>query len=181
MTAPTLNAALAYKVLDHIDAHPDSWNQAHWWCGTSGCFAGWTVQLSGENPDGEQVIDGVHISHRAAQLLGFADETAMNDFAYQLIGTGGEWELFNGGNDRDDLGWIVKAMFGPRPAAVDHSACDHAGKQVRCDRCGRGYVCTPADDLYCTPKGDHSCEACLIGGLPLVVVDDVPPNAGSAS
>lgn len=52
-----------------------------------------------------------------------------------------------------------------------HAACDHAGKQVTCDRCGRVYVCGPSDDYYCTPDGDHSCESCLIGGLQLLTVD----------
>jgi hypothetical protein len=153
MTAP--NATLAYKVLDHIDAHPENWNQAHWWCGTSGCFAGWTVQLSGETPDEQQCIDGVHISHRAAQLLGFADEIAMNEFAYRLIGTGGGWELFCGGNDREDLGWIVKAMFGPRPEStpVDHDP--ETARRIVWESMGMGHALPP--------------------------VDDVPPNAGSAS
>lgn len=54
-----------------------------------------------------------------------------------------------------------------------HPACDHAGKEVTCDRCGRTYVCAPSDDYYCTPAGDHSCEACLVGGLPLVTLDDL--------
>jgi hypothetical protein len=39
--------------------------------------------------------------------------------------------------------------------------CDFGGKEVRCDRCGREFVCTPADDLYCTDEGDHCCEGCL--------------------
>lgn len=45
---------------------------------------------------------------------------------------------------------------------ADHSTCDHAWKQVTCDRCHRTYRCTPADDFYCTP--------CLLGGMPLHVV-----------
>lgn len=49
MTTP--NAELAYRVLDHIDAHPESWIQKTWWCGSGGCFAGWTAELSGEHPD----------------------------------------------------------------------------------------------------------------------------------
>lgn len=51
-----------------------------------------------------------------------------------------------------------------------HPACDNAGKTVTCDRCRRTYVCTPSDDYYCTPD-DHCCEACLIGGLPVFVVE----------
>lgn len=58
-------------------------------------------------------------------------------------------------------------MVEPNP----HASCgSNAWKPVRCDRCGRRYVCTPADDYYCTPEGDHCCESCLLGGLPLQVV-----------
>jgi hypothetical protein len=54
MTAPTPNAELAYKVLDHIDAHPQQWRQGWWFteldCGTAACFAGWACVLSGYKP-----------------------------------------------------------------------------------------------------------------------------------
>lgn len=50
---------------------------------------------------------------------------------------------------------------------TDHSQCSNAYKQVKCDRCGKEYVCTPASDFYCAAEGDHCCEPCLIGGLPL--------------
>lgn len=52
-----------------------------------------------------------------------------------------------------------------------HADCDYADKQVRCDRCGTEYVCTPASDFYCTPEGDHCCEPCLIGGKELHVYE----------
>lgn len=39
MTAPTKpNAELAYAVLDQIDAHPETWDQGDWDCGTTACF-----------------------------------------------------------------------------------------------------------------------------------------------
>ncbi|MBM0256373.1 hypothetical protein [Micromonospora sp. 4G55] len=58
-----------------------------------------------------------------------------------------------------------------------HADCDHAGKQVTCDRCGSTYVCTPWQDFYCAAEGDHCCEPCLLGGRPLYVI--VPkPAAG---
>lgn len=49
------------------------------------------------------------------------------------------------------------------PRGLDHSACDFAWKQVKCDRCGRKYRCTPSDDHYCAAEGDHCCEPCLLG------------------
>jgi hypothetical protein len=50
---------------------------------------------------------------------------------------------------------------------MPRSECTHgsnAYKQVRCDRCGRNYICTPGDDFYCAAEGDHCCEACLLSG-----------------
>ena len=52
---------------------------------------------------------------------------------------------------------------------VDHSKCDNAYKPVKCDRCGREYVCTPANDFYCAAEGDHCCEPCLLGGIPIFI------------
>lgn len=132
MTAP--NAALAYRVLDHIDAHPESWNQGRWWCGTSGCFAGWAVQLSGEKMSGLNFVrvgpdelDVVHIGERAAQLLGFESTMALDEVAWDALGmtdededddVRDEYELFSAVNTREDLGRIVEAVFGPRPAVT---------------------------------------------------------------
>jgi hypothetical protein len=106
----TPNAELAYKVLDHIDAHPESWDQGVWWCGSSGCYAGWTVALSGEAP----TLD-VDIPQRAAQLLGFEDREEMD----RITDDAGEdnW-LFYSENTREDLGRLVVEIFGPRPGGA---------------------------------------------------------------
>jgi hypothetical protein len=118
------NAELAWRVLDHIDAHPEQWNQGLYIgkaeCGTVGCFAGWTVLLSGAQPiygatTGYQTayieVDGrfKHVGDYAEELLGvsrWADE-----------GTDEEWDLFHEGNTREDLERLVGQMFGPRPTA----------------------------------------------------------------
>lgn len=60
---------------------------------------------------------------------------------------------------------------------TDHSNCSYEWQNVTCDRCGRVYQCTPSDDFYCTPEGDHCCESCLTGGSEVVVVD---PSWGAA-
>jgi hypothetical protein len=39
------------KVLDQIEAHPETWNQSFWHCGTTHCFAGWAQILSGKPAD----------------------------------------------------------------------------------------------------------------------------------
>jgi hypothetical protein len=121
MAAP--NAELAYRVLDYVTAHPEQWNQKKWWCGTSGCFAGWTINLSGEEVDrfGIVYVGGAleHIANRAAQLLGFEDEDELTDATVAAAGLDDEYEdppsLFASDNDREDLGRLVAGIFGPRP------------------------------------------------------------------
>ncbi len=125
VTGTKPNAELAYKVLDHIDANPQSWNQAVWVteCGTAACFAGWTVLLSGEkalDPGTAITATGERrdISKRAAQLLGFLNRSAMDDASWEALkhtDWDGSFSLFAGANSREDLGHIVEAVFGPRP------------------------------------------------------------------
>jgi hypothetical protein len=47
------DVALLRKVLEHIEANPENWDQETWRgvteCGTAMCFAGWTCELSGGN------------------------------------------------------------------------------------------------------------------------------------
>jgi hypothetical protein len=165
------NTELAWRVMDHIDAHPGQWDQGLWigesGCGTVACFAGWTVMLSGfeVDSDSEGVIApqhpewrGLHVSTVAEELLGLDDEV--------LAAKG---DVFCGLLTRAELGDRVAEIFGPRPAwsAAEEQAwreCAH-----RAD--------------YTTPA--HHARECAyhLGevdewGLP---VDDVPPNAGSAS
>lgn len=161
MTAPTPNAELAYRVLDHIDAHPKNWDQHHW-CGTAKCFAGWAVELSGETPDHNQEIGGVHVSQRAAELLGFESEFDMGQFAEaKYEERGGEFDvdgyatedldLFSAVLTREDLDRVVAEIFGPRPHPAESSFAPNATLK------------DSPDPMY--PEAE----------------DDVPPNAGSAS
>jgi hypothetical protein len=165
------NAELAWRVLDHIDAHPEQWDQGKWIgraeCGTVACFAGWTVMLSGgavytssESVTilGRPELEGLHIEQAAQRLLGVRGDVMV------LHG-----DPFDGLLTRAELGERVEAIFGPRPAwtAADETAwreCAH-----RAD--------------YLTPA--HHARECAYHrgevdewGQP---VDDVPPNAGSAS
>jgi hypothetical protein len=131
MTEQTPNAELAYKVLDHIDAYPEQWDQGTYIgkveCGTVACFAGWAVLLSGDEPvfyDDLRFASDVHaasgvlvdghvlmVSERAEALLG----------ASRFVNEGGddERDLFDQFNTRKDLGCMVAEIFGPRPGAGD--------------------------------------------------------------
>lgn len=120
MTTP--NAELAYKVLDHIDAHPELWHQDVYIgkadCGTVACFAGWACLLSGEKPkfnrwspastdELEAGPGSEFVSLRAEELLRadrWVDEGADH-----------ERDLFDQDNTREDLGELVAEIFGPRP------------------------------------------------------------------
>lgn len=113
MTTP--NTDLAYRVLDHIDAHPETWHQLSWMteCGTKFCFAGWAINLSGGTlhphltvASGPEEIIGLDVEEAANRLLGIDN----NDTAHD--------DLYDGFNTREDLGRIVEELFGPRPPAV---------------------------------------------------------------
>jgi hypothetical protein len=112
MSAP--NAELAYKILDHIDAHPESWDQGSWDCGTTACFAGWALRLSGV-----KVTTGTHIVvDGPAELLGkelpdAAD--ALLGISVDLLNEHGYCDPYDGLLPRDELGEIVAEIFGPRP------------------------------------------------------------------
>lgn len=118
MNAP--NAELAYQVLDHIDAHPEQWDQGLYIgkaeCGTVACFAGWAVLLSGAVP--------VYSDYtcRRADLVRVDDRTRnIDDYAEELLGARrwiGERSLFDPMNTRDDLGEMVERVFGPRPGGA---------------------------------------------------------------
>jgi hypothetical protein len=43
----TPNLDLIDAVMDHIDTHPEEWDQERWLCGTAACFAGHAALLSG--------------------------------------------------------------------------------------------------------------------------------------
>lgn len=127
MTAPTPNAELAYKVLDHIDAHPESWDQEDWYrkeaCGTVACFAGWAVEFERYDValSEEQTATLDVPAHRFGRhVVGAAGRRTFRDAAAEALGIddGQADDLFEGSNSREDLGRLVEEIFGPRPAAT---------------------------------------------------------------
>lgn len=202
MTTPKPNAELAYRVLDHIDADPRSWRQDVWDCGTAACFAGWAVRLAGGISGDDLVVDGPAelIGHpvgvAAHMVLGIDEDTA-----WSLYDRGtGDW-LFSPDLDREGLGQTVAEIFGPRPpwTAADKQAwrecahrADYTTPAEHANNCAyhRGEVDEwgkPIDDV---PR-PHAAESSFAPGATLKDspdpmypegdLDDVPPNAGSAS
>lgn len=151
------NAALAYGVLDQIDANPESHNQGWWFirqdCDTTGCFAGLTCTLSGDRPDfGDQYYpfnsDGsergwTYTSSVRTPGGGYSNAPS---HAQELLGIddASADRLFNGGNTRADLGRLVEEIFGPRPAPSlaeeDCSYRDDPGHDHDHDQCLEGYA-----------------------------------------
>lgn len=100
---PIPNVDKLYAVLDAIEANPEQWDQAHWSrateCGTSMCFAGWTVHLEGiklavevdgDNSRCSRTAEDKDISILASSILGLTSEE--------------EYQLFVGSlYDRDGL------------------------------------------------------------------------------
>jgi len=111
-----VNAPLMFKTLDHIDAHPDEYNQGEWAtkgpCGTVACFAGTAVMLAGhefdfryEDVDATDVVkDGRSIREVARLELGLTFDQ-------------GE-VLFYGGNSLDDVRELVHAYTAELVAAT---------------------------------------------------------------
>lgn len=85
---PTPNLPLLRKVLDHIDAHPDQWNQNLFFatdtassCGTVCCVAGWTAKLTSDLwVEGEELSSGEHVEVYAKRELGLGRDEARDLF-----------------------------------------------------------------------------------------------------
>ncbi|GIE35940.1 hypothetical protein Ait01nite_089850 [Actinoplanes italicus] len=184
------NAELAYNVLDYIRKHPeqhdqgtyvsrlDTSNQPGPLCGTVACFAGWTCLLSGDVLEFSEseglVIHGFDgdVHDRAEQLLGLEADGDQS------------FELFLATQNREDLPRVVAEIFGPRPEFVSrHGKSGWANGTYDChDACQPGCPgehwapIPPCHPVGCF-NGAHQNPECVYA-LP---VDDVPPNAGSAS
>jgi hypothetical protein len=119
VTAP--NAALAYAVLDQIDAHPETWNQGTWDCGTAACFAGWAVRLAGGEVDPLTVATGDPIvATGPEEIVGLAVDLAAervlrSNCRIEADDACDDEDLFYASNTRADLGRLVAEIFGPRP------------------------------------------------------------------
>lgn len=109
LDAPRFNEPLAREVLAKIAEDADHWNQFHWVsaCGTSFCFAGWTLVLSGYTP---VAVNDEYFSSRMVAPDG--QHVNVGDEAERLLGLNeydGE-DLFSATNTYGDLVHQVDAL-----------------------------------------------------------------------
>lgn len=142
----TPNVALLRQMLAHIEAHPETWDQATWRnpdaeCGTACCFAGWAVTLAGGQFEASQTVrieslplsgeairalqevgygtTGVaSIPDAAAWLLGLFELTYDEDGTDIYLDAYPSDDLFSPDNSLDDLRCIVAQLCGESAEAV---------------------------------------------------------------
>ena len=78
-----MNKERLKQIIDHIEAHPETWNQGDWRCGTTHCLAGHAQIMSGKFANLSTVRYDARIwlelSLRGANYL-FAPERTVADF-----------------------------------------------------------------------------------------------------
>jgi hypothetical protein len=158
MTTSTTNWPLIDSVLDQIDAHPETWDQNHWRCGTSMCFAGWTVELSQKNGVKWVQEDPNEDSIAVTQVImpgafGRTEEVHVSTAACDLLGlpSAGANALFEGTNSREDISYVLQAI--------------EAGEydELTCEACGdtwtrRDYDHCPSSHLHDEDEDDEEFD-----------------------
>ncbi len=77
---------LARAAINQILDHPESWDQRHWHCGTTHCFAGWCQVLAGKRANNDSCQSEVN------ELLGL--NSADSHWAFSPYRTIGELHGF---------------------------------------------------------------------------------------
>jgi len=127
MTDITPNVPLLRKTLEHIEAHPEEWNQEYWRCGTTMCFAGTACHLDGgewvtESAQSTQDLDGLHNGEFVMRRDGEERDQRWGHEAYVHCATraqrvlgitpGAADKLFDEENTLDDLRRLVGELCG---------------------------------------------------------------------
>jgi hypothetical protein len=101
MNSPNLE--LIDAVMDHIDTHPEEWDQCEWICGTVACFAGRAV-----------LIDGWQDDRSTGYVKKNGDRRFVEGLAEDILGLSfsQSGRLFYPGNTLDDLHSMVKQLHG---------------------------------------------------------------------
>lgn len=111
------NVELMERVLEHIEADPAHWDQQVWAtvdtiCGTSHCFAGWTVGLAGHDIQFEPgscswpACTDVHAKFTIDGAAPYWDEVAEADLG--IVDSQLTITLFAASRSLDDLRQIVR-------------------------------------------------------------------------
>lgn len=119
MTAPAetgVNEDLLRRVLEHVTAHPDEHNQAHWAvrsdCGTAYCVAGHAVVMSGYAPDWSAAFGATATVAGVSTTGVVGTDQTIGEVAADLLRLDvdgeGDHRLFHGSNDLADL-WRIAA------------------------------------------------------------------------
>lgn len=112
----TWNSKLAHQVLETIEAHPETWKQDVWTCGTAHCFAGHAALIANgpfqveENPSYDPDYDQPHEQYRAnrnGETIDIGDEARA---ALWLSGRMSSYSLFSGENTLNDLKRVVAEL-----------------------------------------------------------------------
>lgn len=128
MTSQAPNAELAYRTLDLIQANPEHFNMAEWSasrvnkvslkdltaptdqdvevCGSTACFAGWAIALSGYMVTTNSVLTG-------DGKTTVTDE--VQEFAAALLGIDYEDSEYLFFVEDEGISQAVEKVFGPRP------------------------------------------------------------------
>lgn len=109
----TPNVPLLRKVLEHIEAHPEEWDQGTWRCETAMCFAGHAADIAGAQwvGKGKYLLADPDID--PPEKIRSTGVTTASARAVQVLGI--TWEqangLFVGSNTLDDLRRIVGELI----------------------------------------------------------------------
>lgn len=116
--APTPNLPLLRKVLDHIDAHPEEWNQMSWARNFALADGFWSVSKSEiESATGRELCDTAYCI--AGHAVAMTEGIEWTKDGYGTPASGADWydagaralgiesweaaALFDSGNDRTDV------------------------------------------------------------------------------
>lgn len=116
-TTTTVNVELLRRVLEHITAHPETWNQGVWaagakGCGTAYCAAGHAVVMTGHKIDWASAYDGVAEFVIDEGITNPAWHPTISEVAEAELGLTYEQaeELFEGDNTLAEL-WDLAEQF----------------------------------------------------------------------
>jgi len=126
----TFNRENFERVLNHIKAHPETWKQSKWHCGTSHCFAGHAQIMAGNAPNNKTVRRDARIflgltRYEADRM--FASSRSIADFEAFLSDGYNRAGHDRAGYDRDGYNRADYDRAGYNRAGYDRAGYDRDG------------------------------------------------------